>query len=298
MRKKYSRNFIIGVSFIVSLVLLYFGVNFLKGFNVLKKQNGYVVLFEDVTGLYTSSPIYVNGFQVGLVREIKMHSDNPIQFAVGINLEGNYRIPKGSTVEFASDLLGATAASIVANTSTNELLVPGDTLYGKREDDVMNSVSKIVPKADSLLVHLDSTVVSVNRLMNSPMWEKSLSEVSTTISYLNESSKSLNSMMSLIRKDIPGVTENIKEISSDLRVVSGELSELDLDKIFTSIDNTISNIETLTSRLNSADNSLGKLTHNSQLHDSLTNTLSSVTLLLEEIRENPRKYLHVRVRLF
>ena len=162
----------------------------------------------------------------------------------------------------------------------------------------MNSVSKIVPKADSLLVHLDSTVVSVNRLMNSPMWEKSLSEVSTTISYLNESSKSLNSMMSLIRKDIPGVTENIKEISSDLRVVSGELSELDLDKIFTSIDNTISNIETLTSRLNSADNSLGKLTHNSQLHDSLTNTLSSVTLLLEEIRENPRKYLNVRVRLF
>lgn len=105
-------------------------------------------------------------------------------------------------------------------------------------------------------------------------------------------------MMSLIRKDIPGVTENIKEISSDLRVVSGELSELDLDKIFTSIDNTISNIETLTSRLNSADNSLGKLTHNSQLHDSLTNTLSSVTLLLEEIRENPRKYLNVRVRLF
>ncbi len=298
MQKKYSRNFIIGVSFLISLVLLYFGVNFLKGFNVLKKQNSYVVLFDDVSGLYSSSPIYVNGFQIGLVREIKMQRNNPIQFAVDINLEGSFRIPKGSTVEFGSDLLGATAASIIVNTNTHELLQPGDTLLGKREEDMMNTVGKIVPRADSLLIHLDSAVIAINKLMSSPMWEQSLSSVGSTIAKLNESSINLNQIMVSLRKDLPGITENIKDISNDLRIVSNELAELDIEQVYNSINSTIENIDNLTSKLNSDDNSLGKLANNTQLHDSLTNTLSSVSNLLDEIRTNPKKYLTVKVRLF
>jgi len=295
---KFSRNFIIGVSFLIALVLLYFGVNFLKGTNILKKQNTYVVMFDDVTGLYPSSPVYVNGYQIGLVNVIKMHSTDPIQFAVDINLEGDYRIPQGSYFEFGSDLLGASTVSLVANKEVSKLLSPGDTLRGQQKQGMMNSVANVAPKADSILTHIDSVVLTINKLMSNPMWEQSIAGIGSTVAQLDESSKSVNAVMASIRKDLPTVTQNLTAVSNDLKEVTAELNSLELQKTFNAIDNTVENLKILSSKLTSTDNSLGKLTNDTQLHDSLTNTIQTATKLLEDIRENPERYLSIRVRLF
>ncbi len=298
MKNNYSRNFIIGVAFLISLALFYFGVNFLKGVNVLKKQNTYVVLFEDVAGLYNSSPIYVNGFQVGLVSGMSMYSTNPIKFAVNINLEGDYRIPKGSIIEFSSDLLGSSAANIIVEKNSNEYYVPGDTLIGRGEADMMQSVSRLLPRADSLLVHLDSVVLGVDKLMNSPLWAESLSGIGATVKELNESSKGLTKLMVSLNKDVPGITNNVYEISNDLKDITSNLNSFDIEKLLNSVDVAISNIEELSAKINNDDSSLGKLINENHLHDSLTNTLSSVSSLLDDIRANPQKYLSVKVKLF
>ena len=299
MQKKYSRNLIIGVSFLVALALIYFGVNYLKGINVLKRQNTYVAIFDDVSGLFTSSPIYVNGFQVGLISSIKMHSNsNPIKFAVDINLEGDYKIPKGSYIEFGSDFLGSSTANIVVNVDSRDFYVPGDTLLGQREADMLGSVGNIVPRADSLLVHLDSVVISINKLMSSPLWQEALQGIGSTIASLDEGSNSLNKMMQNLNKDMPEITSNIAGITDDLKGVTNDLASLEIEKMFKSIDSTLENIESLTAKLNNDDSSIGKLMTDTQLHDSLTMTLSSVSQLLDDIRKDPQKYLSVKVRLF
>ena len=295
---KFSRNFIIGVSFLIALVLLYFGVNFLKGTNILKKQNTYVVLFENVSGLYASSPVYVNGFQIGLVSTIRMQRSNPILFAVDINLEGNYKIPKGSYFEFGSDLLGASQVNLIADENSQEFLSPGDTLLGRQKADMMKSAAGMLPRADSILMHIDSVVLTLNRLMSNPMWEQSIAGIGSTVAQLDESSKSMNAIMASIRKDLPTVTQNLTAVSNDLKEVTAELNSLELQKTFNAIDNTVENLKILSSKLTSTDNSLGKLTSDTQLHDSLTNTLQTATKLLEDIRENPGRYLSIRVRLF
>lgn len=298
MQNKLSRNFLIGVSFLIALVLLYFGVNFLKGINVLKKKNTYVVLFDDVTGLYTSSPIFVNGFQVGLVNGMKIHSNHPIRFAVNINLEDEFRIPKGSSFEFGSDFLGASAVSLVTDQDSREYHVPGDTLSGKRQTDVMSSVGKMLPKAEALLSHLDSIAISINKLMESPMWANTMQGVEETVNGLNASAANLNKVLRTLDRDLPGITGNLTGITGDLKDVSGKLTDIDFVETFNSIDSTLSNINILSTKLISSDNSFGKLTNDTQLHDSLTHTLQSVSKLLEEIRLDPEKYLTVKVRLF
>lgn len=297
-QSKFSRNFIIGVSFLIALVLLYFGVNFLKGTNILKKQNTYIAMFDDVSGLYPSSPVFVNGYQIGLVNEIRMHSSDPIKFAVDINLEGDYRIPKGSYFEFGSDLLGASTVSLVPNKEVKELLVPGDTLHGQQKLGMMNGVANVVPKADSILTHIDSVVLTLNKLMANPMWEKSIEGIGSTVTQLDQSSKSVNAIVASIKKDLPTVTQNLTAVSNDLKDVTAELNSLELQKTFSSIDNTVENLKILSSKLTATDNSLGKLTNDTQLHDSLTNTINTATKLLEDIRENPERYLSIRVRLF
>lgn len=298
MQNKSNRNLIIGITFLIALVMLYFGINFLRGVNVLKKRNTYVVLFDDVSGLYPSSPIYVNGFQVGLVSNMKIQSNNPILFAVDIHLEGDYKIPKGSFFEFGSDFLGASAVSLVVDQNNSDYHTPGDTLLGHRESDVMSTVGRILPQAESLLGHLDSIAYSLNKLVESPAWMNSLKGIESTISELNASSENLNKVMASLNSNLPTITEDISQITSDLKDMSSKMAVLDFEKTYSTIDSTLNNINAFSSRLIDANNSLGKLTGDVQLHDSLTHTLHSVSKLLEEIRLNPEKYLSVKVRLF
>lgn len=295
---KFSRNFIIGVSFLIALVLLYFGVNFLKGTNILKKQNTYVVMFDDVTSLYPSSPVYVNGYQIGLVNAIKMHSTNPIRFAVDINLEGDYRIPQGSYFEFGSDLLGTSTVSLIANKDISKFLAPGDTLPGRQKQGMMNSVTGVAPKADSILSHIDSVILTLDKLISNPIWEQFITGVESTVVQLDESSKNVNAIMASVRKDLPAVIQNLTAVSNNLKEVTTELNSLELQKTFNSIENTVENLKILSSKLTGTDNSLGKLINDTQLHDSLTNIIQTATKLLEDIRENPERYLSIKVRLF
>src|SRR5690554_1418562 len=136
MKNKFNRNVIIGLTFIGSLIMLYFGINFLKGFNVFKNQNQYYAKFSDVSNLLISSPIYVKGYQIGLVSDINMISSDPMEFAIGLNLTENLKIPVGSYIEYGTDIFGASTANLIIQPS-DKYFQPGDTLGGRREIGLM-----------------------------------------------------------------------------------------------------------------------------------------------------------------
>ena len=297
MKSKFTRNVIIGMTFIASLIMLYFGINFLKGVNVFKKQNQYYAKFNDVSKLLISSPIYVKGYQIGLISDIIMTSSNPMEFAVGINLTERFPIPVGSYLEYGTDVFGASTATLIIN-SSNEYYQPGDTLEGRREVGLMEGVAGVMPKADSIMVRIDSILYSLDRIMSNPMWEKSIEGIASTVNQLNLSSRSLNRIVSSVEKDLPEISGNLAIVSSDLMNISNELNKMDLQSTYKSIDETIENLNSLTNKINSDDSSLGLLINDTKLHDSLNVTLDNASKLLEDIRENPNKYLSIRLRLF
>jgi phospholipid/cholesterol/gamma-HCH transport system substrate-binding protein len=297
MKNKFSRNVIIGLTFIGSLIMLYFGINFLKGFNVFKKQNQYYAKFNDVSNLLISSPIYVKGYQIGLVSDIKMISSEPMEFAVGINLTENFPIPIGSYLEYGTDVFGASTAALKIE-SSDSYYQPGDTLAGRREIGLMEGVARVMPKADSIMVRIDSILFSLDRIMSNPMWERSIEGIASTVDQLNMSSSSLNRIVSSVEKDLPVISGNLATVSSDLMNVSNELNKMDLESTYKSIDETIANLNSLTNKINRDDNSLGLLLNDTKLHDSLNVTIDNAAKLLEDIRENPNRYLTIRLRLF
>ncbi len=297
MKNKFSRNVIIGLTFIGSLIMLYFGINFLKGFNVFKKQNQYYAKFNDVSNLLISSPIYVKGYQIGLVSDIKMIRSEPMEFAVGINLTENFPIPIGSYIEYGTDVFGASTATLIIE-SSNTYYQPGDTLGGRREIGLMEGVAGVMPKADSIMIRIDSILLSLNRIMSNTVWERSIEGIASTVDQLNMSSKSLNRIVGSVEKDLPEISGNLATVSSDLMNVSNELNKMDLQSTYKSIDETIANLNSLTNKINRDDNSLGLLLNDTKLHDSLNVTIDNAAKLLEDIRENPNRYLTIRLRLF
>lgn len=297
MKSKFNRNVIAGLTFIVSLIMLYFGINFLKGINVLQQQKQYYVKFNDVSYLLLSSPIYVNGYQIGLVSDINMISSNPMQFAVGINLTENFPIPVGSYIEYGTDLFGASTANLKL-VSSDKYYQLGDTLYGRRETGLMEGVTNVMPKADSIMVRIDSILFSLNRIISNPMWEKSIESIGSTVEQLNNSSKSLNNIVSSVEKDLPEISGNLTKVSTNLADISNELNNMDLQSTYKSIDETIANLNSLTKKINNDDSSLGLLLNDTSLHDSLNVTIDNAAKLLEDIRENPSRYLSIKLRLF
>lgn len=297
MKSNLSRNALIGLAFLASLFMIYFGINFLKGVNVFKNQNLYYAVFSDVSKLQISSPVYVKGYQVGLINNIKMINSDPLEFLVGINMEEVIAIPEGSHLEYEIDLFGASTVNLVLATS-DIYLQPGDTLLGEKEIGLIDGVAGVVPMADSILMRIDSIVYSLNKLVSNPAWESSIEGVGSTVDQLNNSSKSLNKIVGALENDLPQISQNLTDVSGDLKTVSSELSQMDLQRTYASIDETINNLKLITEKFNSDNNSMGLLLNDTRLHDSLNVTLDNATRLLEDIRVNPDRYLTIRLKLF
>ncbi|MDD3967970.1 MAG: MlaD family protein [Proteiniphilum sp.] len=295
--KKISKNALIGLAFLASLFMIYFGINFLKGFNVLKQQKQYYALFDDVTSLLLSSPVYVKGYQVGLISGITMADMEPMRFAVALNLEQEFPIPEDSYLEYGTDLFGASLATLVLGNAQNDLQ-PGDTIPGRRVTGLTDGAAKLVPRADSLFLRIDSLLLSLQRIAAHPSWEQSIDGIGNTVSQLNQTSQNLNRMVAAIEQDLPDISKNLRAVSADMSKVSGELNAMDLNRTYAGIDETVSNLKLLSERINSSDNSLGLLMNDTRLHDSLNVTIETATRLLEDIRLNPGRYLSVKVRLF
>ncbi len=296
--KTWSKNVKIGFAFLVGLAMIYFGINFLKGVNIFQKQNSYISIFDNVHNLNVSSPILVNGYQVGLINSIHMIENDSMNLAVEIRLHKGFKVKKGSKLEFSTDFLGSSSVNLLINPYTTEYLSPGDTISGTRAVGLMDGVARVIPKTDSIMSRLDSVSISLQTIASSPSWMAAIESMSETMKQLETSSASLTKVMADLENNMPTIGNNFAEISSNFKKVSKDLSEIDVNSTFNSLDSTVANLKTLSKSLTSTDNSLGKLTNDTQLHDSITSTINSATQLLEDIRKNPEKYLSVRLRLF
>ena len=296
--KDWNKHVKIGFAFLVSLVMIFFGINFLKGVNIFKKQNTYISVFNNVFNLNVSSPILVNGYQVGLINSINMLNNDSLNLAVELRLDKGFKVKKGSKLEFSTDFLGASTVNLLINPYSTEYLSPGDTIPGTRAVGLMDGVARVIPKTDSIMSRLDSVSIALQNIATSPSWMTAIESMSETMKQLEASSASLRKVMADLENDMPTIGNNFAEISTNFKKVSEDLAQIDVNKTFTTLDSTLVNLKHLSESLTSTDNSLGKLTNDTQLHDSLTSTINSATQLLEDIRKNPEKYLSVRVRLF
>lgn len=292
---KISKEVKIGMAFIVAILLLYYGISFLKGFNLFKPSNTYMVTFSDVSGLTMSSPVTLNGFQVGLVSSMKLDPKNPKRVITYVNMDKGVKIPKGSKMKLDVSVLGSATIIMETNPYVKEYLSTSDTIQGIRMKGMLDAAGGIVPKVEVLFPKLDSILTGINTLVNSPALTQSLADVNQITGDLSRSAKQLNVMMQSLNRDIPEISGNINKITKDVSGLSGQLREVDIAETYKSIDNTVKNLEALSNKINSKDGSLGLLLNDRQLFDSITSTLNNASLLLKDVKDNPSRYINVKV---
>lgn len=293
MKSVFTKEAKIGLVTIVSLALLYLGINYLKGINLFQPVNHYYASFSNVKGVTISSPVFVDGFKVGLVRDIIYDYDTTGKIIVEVSLEDKMRLNKGSYIAVVNTFLSGAELHIHLNTYVDDFLKPGSTLEGRMEEDMMQSVQeKILPSVENLLPKIDTILGSLQTLIAHPALAQSLNHIEKTTSNLEVSTRQLNQMLS---KDVPGIVNNLKTMTDNFSEVSANLKELDLATTVNSINATLANLKLTTDKLNSTDNSIGLLLNDKGLYDNLNSTMDNASKLLLDLRENPKRYVHFSV---
>ena len=120
----------IGIIGIIALGLLIFGLNYLRGVSMFKSSRSFYVEFNNINGLPTSSPVFANGYKIGLVRDIQYNYEKLGSVIVEVQLDKGMRIPTGSRGELVTEMLGTVKMNLIMNLESQTYLQPGDTLEG------------------------------------------------------------------------------------------------------------------------------------------------------------------------
>jgi len=291
--KIFSKEMMIGLVTAVSLIILYIGVNYLKGINVFKSINHYYVRMPNVNELQQSSPVYVDGFKVGVVNSIDFHFDTRNLITVEVNLDKQMRVPTGSYFELKSGLTSGAYLDLRLNKYVETFYSMGDTIDGVSAPGLMDKASNtLMPQIESILPRLDSILQGIQMIVSNPALVQSLNHISASTASLESSSQQLNQILS---KDIRPMLTNLNQTSSDLAVFSGKVKQLDLDLTLNKVNSALQNIDQLSKQLNNKDSSLGLLLNDRSLYDHLDSTASNASQLLLDLRLNPKRYVHFSV---
>ena len=293
--KKFSKEIQIGLVAIVGAVVLYFGLQFLKGLTVFSTDSNYYVKFKDISGLSSSSPVYANGYRVGVVENIiyDFEGAGDIVAVVGINNE--MRMPKGTTADIVSDLLGNIKLELRLGDKAAGVLSPGDTIIGGQELGAMAKAAEIIPQVQSLLPKLDSILVSVNALLADPALAHSLHNIEQITGSLTSTSKDLNSLTTSLNRQMPQMLENADGLLANTNSLTRNLNELDLAATMQKVDHTLWNVEQMTAKLNSNEGTIGLLMRDPGLYNNLNATMMHADSLMIDLKRHPKRYVHFSV---
>lgn len=293
--KKITKEVKIGIAFVVALVILYFGINFLKGVNIFKPSNSYIVVFDNVSGLLVADAVTINGLKVGQVLDLELNPDNLNTVLVHISMNKDIKIPVGSKIYHDAGMIASSRLIIEPLEGVTEYYTEDDLIAGDKKFGLMDVAANVVPKIESLIPKLDSILTSVNRLVGDTSLKQTLSNVKVLTGELASSSKQVNIMLTSLNKDLPTISKNLASTTNNIESLSHQVKGIDLVGTFNKLDSTMTNVQYLSTKLTSKDNSMGLLLNDKKLYDGLNSTLENASSLLDDVKQNPSKYINVKV---
>ncbi|MDD4426915.1 MAG: MlaD family protein [Paludibacter sp.] len=288
-----SKEVRVGIMTIVAIFILYFGLNFLKGVDIFKPVDYYLATYKEVDGLVPSSPVYIKGYKVGQVEEIQYDFQKETAFTVRISVSNDIRIPQGSAMELFDDgLMGGKAIQLVYAPQTAPVLFceSGDTLLSQTGAGLLDQLAGgLMPKIENITNQADSLLRSVRLLVDGGSVQNSLSSIEKTTADLAVSSSALKKMM---QQDMPLLIQNVQGLTSDFKIVSGNLKKIDFASTFQNIDVTVRDLNQITRKVNDGEGSVGLLLNDKSLYMNLVNVTNSADELLIDLRNSPKRYVH------
>lgn len=293
--KFFTNEVKIGLVAIAGVVILFFGLSFLKGLTMFSSGNNYFARFENISGVSASSPVYANGFRVGVVERIDYDYSRPDNIVAMLGLDRQMRLPKGTTVEKTSDLLGNVQLQLKMGNDMSSLLSVGDTISGAVQQSIMSKAGDMVPQVEQMLPKLDSILASLNALLADPALSSSLHNVERVTASLTSTTQQLGQLSAQLNRQVPQMMSKADGVLANTEGLTRKLGDIDFQQTMQRVDATLGNLQQTTASLNNNEGTLGLMLRDPQLYNSLNATVRSADSLLNDIKQHPKRYINVSV---
>lgn len=299
MKKIFNKEFIIGICVIAAIVILIFGIDYLKGINLFSPANFYYASYNNVAGLEISSPVTVDGYKVGQVREIQFDYDNPGKIKVLLALDKKLRIPVDSKATMGSTLMSGNFIALKLGKSAEKLPVGGN-IDAIESSDLMSSLSEdIMPAVNQILPRVDSLLMNLNRIAGDPAL---LASIQRLDGITGDILATTGGLKSTVNKDLPVVMSNVKSIShgldtvtANLGILSAQLKSLPLNTTVDNVNDLTANLTQFSKQLNDPNSTLGLLMNDPELYNKLNRVAADVDSLIVDIKRNPKRYISIKL---
>lgn len=307
--KKISNEIVVGAVSIITIIVFVWLFSFLKGKNILKSSTTYYAVYEHIGGLDAGSPVEINGFNAGSVHKIDFINDGSGRLLISIGLNKAYEIPHGTIAEICTETIiaGMKVQLILGESSSYHS--NGDTISGRLAessfkkldeefDPMMKKVRLVVSELDTLLKGLNN-IITPELQKNISEGSESFKNISNEMENLLKDSGSntselitnLNDFSRMLSANNSAIDSTIRNISS----ISNELANSDLRKSVKSLKLSIDKTTILIEKLNKGEGSAGLFLNNDSLYYSLVNSLEQLNLILDDLKNDPGKYVNFSV---
>ena len=309
-------EFKIGIALVLSTLLLYWGINYMKGEDVFSKQEKFYVIYEDTQGLLPSYPVTVNGFKVGQVSDIQFLPDGSEDLIVELKITGNFPVTQGTIAKiYSSSIMGEKSISLLTKKG-EPLALSGDTLKGDTERDLTEEVNMqlapIKARTEELLGTLDTVIGLASGFLDertSKNFKSTFESIDKTFKSVQQSAEEISNYLSDNKVNFDVISGNFRSLSDELAASGEDISKTisNVEAISDSLANarlteTVNNVESITARFNDllaelqgGENSASKLITDDEVYTNLIEATNNLNRLLLDIKYNPNKYLHVSV---
>lgn len=286
----------IALTAIAAVALLIFGINYLKGVNILAASNTYYVKLKDAQQLAIGNQIFANGYSIGTITGLEFDYQNNESVVAAVKLDDNIRLPKGTRAELISPLMGGVVMNLILGPNPADVLSPRDTIIGGPHLGALDKASDMMPMVEAMLPKLDSILSNINRITANPALQQTLENAAIITENLKHTSARLDQMMA---GQVPQTLNNVETLT-------GNLAKADIEGTVQNLNGTITDAQQLVGQLqqtmaevqrslNGTESTLGALMNDRSLYDNLNHTVQSADSLVIDLKAHPKRYVHFSI---
>ncbi len=298
---KITREVKTAILVISGILLFIYLFNFLKGNDILDSSRTFYTIYENVEGLAPSTPVTINGLNVGKVQDISFTEDGTGKLLVKLVVEEEFDFSKNSEAQlYEAGLIGGKAIAIVPAFDNAENATKGTYLKGTIKAGLSELVNqRLTPlqeKLETTFVSADSLLMSLNSVFDDRTknnLKSSIAQLNTTISSFKSTSESLDQLVSENQENLKSTLNNIENISGNLSKITDSIAESDLTETINNLQATISNFNKILVKIERGEGSMGKLMKDEGLYNNLDGAAKELEALLKDIKLHPKRYFRV-----
>ena len=285
----------IGIFAFLMLLLLYWGINFLKGKNLFSSSHTFYTTFRDVDGLNVSGDVMFRGMKVGTITDIVFNPKTPETIVVEFTMPRKYPVPDDSRVSTSNPFIIGNKIMVIEYGNSPRMYQSGDTIPSVAKPELLSQVSDALGPVKEQIADLVSSLNRTLGNLDTLFSEQNLQNISGTLANIRMLSSKLDTSM----ENVSAITGNLKDNSGNINRIIGNvgdftdtLSQLQLTGMIEKLHSTVDGLNEAVAKINEGDGSLGLLLNDPALYEGLQSSSENLSILLEDLKANPGRYVH------